>query len=68
MDTVLIGGGAFLLAAGAVFLAIDKVGKSEMADRRKRLVIYALLGALIALTIGIFHWHRAVYLANYNTG
>lgn len=28
-----------------------------------RLVIYALLGALIALTIGIFHWHRAVYLA-----
>ena len=63
MDTVLIGGGAFLLAAGAVFLAIDKVGKSEMADRRKRLVIYALLGALIALTIGIFHWHRAVWLA-----
>tara|TARA_E500000178_G_scaffold208448_1_gene205770 strand:+ start:87 stop:287 length:201 start_codon:yes stop_codon:yes gene_type:complete len=63
MDTVLVGGGAFLLAAGAVFLAIDKVGKSDMADRKKRLVIYALLGALIALTVGIFHWHRAVYLA-----
>ena len=63
MDTVLVGGGGFLLAAGAVFLAIDKVGKSQMADRKKRLVIYALLGALIALTIGIFHWHRAVYLA-----
>ena len=63
MDTVLVGGGGFLLAAGAVFLAIDKVGKSDMADRKKRLVIYALLGALIALTIGIFHWHRAVYLA-----
>ena len=63
MDTVLVGGGGFLLAAGAVFLAIDKVGKSDMADRKKRLVIYALLGALIALTIGIFHWHRAVWLA-----
>ena len=63
MDTVLVGGGGFLLAAGAVFLAIDKVGKSQMADRKKRLVIYALLGALIALTVGIFHWHRAVYLA-----
>ena len=63
MDTVLVGGGGFLLAAGAVFLAIDKVSKSDMADRKKRLVIYALLGALIALTIGIFHWHRAVYLA-----
>ena len=63
MDTVLVGGGGFLLAAGAVFLAIDKVGKSDMPDRKKRLVIYALLAALIALTIGIFHWHRAVYLA-----
>ena len=63
MDTVLVGGGGFLLAAGAVFLAIDKVGKSDMAERKKRLVIYALLGALIALTIGIFHWHSAVYLA-----
>ena len=63
MDTVLVGGGAFLLAAGAVFLAIDKVGKSDMPDRKKRLVIYALLGALIALTVSIFHWHRAVYLA-----
>ena len=64
MDTVLVGGGGFLLAAGAVFLAIDKVGKSDMADRKKRLVIYALLAALIALTISIFHWHRAVYLAS----
>ena len=63
MDTVLVGGGGFLLAAGVIFLAIDKIGKSTMADRRKRLVIYALLAALIALTIGIFHWHRAVYLA-----
>ena len=63
MDTVLVGGAVFLLAGGAIFLAIDKVGKSDMAERKKRLVIYALLAALIALTIGIFHWHRAVYLA-----
>ncbi|MGB2123299.1 MAG: diguanylate cyclase [Candidatus Puniceispirillaceae bacterium] len=63
MDTVLVGGGGFLLAAGAIFLAIDKIGKSEMADRRKRLLTYALIAALIALTISIFHWHRAVYLA-----
>ena len=62
MDTVLVGGGGFLLAAGAVFLAIDKVGKSDMADHKKRLVIYALLGALSALTMGLSHWHRAVYL------
>ena len=63
MDTVLVGGGVFLLAAGAIFLAIDRIGKSDMADRRKRLLTYALMLGLIVLTIGIFHWHRAVYLA-----
>jgi len=63
MDTVLVGGGVFLLAAGAIFLAIDRIGKSDMAERRKRLLTYALMLALIVLTIGIFHWHRAVYLA-----
>ena len=63
MDTVLVGGGVFLLAAGAIFLAIDRIGKSAMAERRKRLLTYALMLALIALTIGIFHWHRTVYLA-----
>ena len=63
MDTVLVGGGVFLLAAGAIFLAIDRIGKSDMADRHKRLLTYALMLGLIVLTIGIFHWHRAVYLA-----
>ena len=55
MDTVLVGGGVFLLATGAVFLTIDRIGKSEMAKRRKRLLTCALMPALIALTIGIFH-------------
>ena len=68
MDTVLVGGTVFLVAAGAIFLGIDRIGKSDMPERRKRLLTYALMGGLIALTIGIFHWHRAVYLANYNTG
>ena len=68
MDTVLVGGFVFLVAAGAIFLAIDKVGKSEMRDRKKRLLTYALLGGLIVLTIGIFHWHRAVWLAERGIG
>ena len=63
MDTVLVGGGGFLLAAGAIFLMIDRVGKSQMAERKKRLLTYALMLALIALAIGIFHWHRNVWLA-----
>ena len=63
MDTVLVGGSVFLLAGCAIFLAIDKVGKSEMPERTKRLITYALMGGLIVLTIGIFHWHRAVWLA-----
>ena len=52
----------YLLAAAA-FSWRRAIGKSEMADRRKRLLTYALIAALIALTISIFHWHRAVYLA-----
>ena len=68
MDTVLVGGSVFLVAAGAIFLGIDCIGKSDMPERRKRLLTYLLMGGLVALTIGIFHWHRAVYLANYNTG
>ena len=63
MDTVLAGGGGFLLVAGAIFLMIDRIGKSQMAERKKRLLTYALMLALIALAIGIFHWHRAVWLA-----
>ena len=68
MDTVLVGGLVVLVAAGAIFLGIDRIGKSDMPERRKRLLTYLLIGGLVALTIGIFHWHRAVYLANYNTG
>ena len=68
MDTVLVGGFVFLVAGGVIFLAIDKVGKSDMAERKKRLITYALMGWLIALTIGIFHWHRAVWLAEHAAG
>ena len=68
MDTVLVGGLGVLVAAGAIFLGIDRIGKSDMPKRRKQLLTYLLIVGLVALTIGIFHWHRAVYLANYNTG
>ena len=68
MDTVLVGGTVFLVAAGAIFLGIDRIGKSDMPERRKRLVTYALMGGLILLTVGIFHWHRAVYMAAYTAG
>ena len=68
MDTVLVGGFVFLLAGGAIFLAIDRVGKSDIAERSKRLITYALMGGLIVLTIGIFHWHRAVWLAEHAAG
>ena len=63
MDTVLVGGFGFLLVGGLIFLTIERIGKSDMAEKSKRLLTYALLGGLIALTFGIFHWHRAVYLA-----
>jgi len=68
MDTVLVGGSVFLVAGGLIFLAIDRVGKSDMAPRKQRLITYALMGGLIALTIGIFHWHRAVWLAERGIG
>lgn len=68
MDTVIVGGFGFLVAGGAVFLVIDKVGKSNMAERSKRLITYALMGGLIVLTIAIFRWHSTVWLAEHAAG
>ncbi len=68
MDTVIVGGFGFLVASGAVFLAIDKVSKSEMAESSKRLITYALMGGLIVLTIAIFRWHSTVWLAEHAAG
>lgn len=68
MDTVLVGGLGVLVAAGAIFLGIDRIAKSDMPERRKQLLTYLLIVALVALTIGIFHWHRAVWLAERGIG
>ena len=68
MDTVLVGGLGVLVAAGAIFLGIDRIAKSDMPERRKKLLTYLLIVALVALTIGIFHWHRAVWLAERGIG
>ena len=63
MDTVLWGGLAFLIAAGAVFFISGKLDTIEMADRHRRLINYALLGGLAVAAILIFRWHSATYLA-----
>ena len=63
MDTVLWVGLVFLLAVGGIFLAMRKIDRSAMPDRRKSLLNYALLAGIANLAIVIFRWHSATYMA-----
>ena len=67
MDTVFVGGFGVLVATGAIMLGIDRIGKSDMPERYKKVLTYLLIGGLVALTIGIFHWHSSVYMATYTS-
>ena len=44
MDTVLVGGFGFLLVGGLIFLAIERIGKSDMAEKSKRHRLMRLAG------------------------
>ena len=63
MGTVLWGGLVFLLAVGGMFLAMRRLDRWAMPDRRKRLLNYALLAGIAILAIVIFRWHSAAYMA-----
>jgi len=65
MDTVLVGGLAFLASAGALFLINDRISKSSISPRKKRLLSYLMFAVLVAMTFGIFDWHSSSYLAEY---
>ena len=43
MDMAMVGGFGLALAAGIVFLLIDRINRSETEDSRKRLITYACL-------------------------
>ena len=64
-DTVLVGGFAFLLSGGLVWVLLDKVKKSSWNDRSKRLANYALIGFLIAVAVIVIDWHSSNYKANH---
>ena len=53
MDTVLVGGLAFLASAGALFLINDRISKSSISPRKKRLLSYLMFAVLVAMTFGI---------------
>ena len=53
----------FLLAVGGMFLAMNRIDRSAMPDRKKRLLSYALLAGIAILAIVIFRWHSVTYMA-----
>lgn len=53
----------FLLAVGGMFLAMNRIDRSAMPDRKKRLLSYAPLAGIPILAIVIFHWHIVTYMA-----
>jgi hypothetical protein len=63
MDTVLWGGFLFLIAVGGMFLAMGRIDRSDLPDRKKRLLNYALMAGITALAFLIFRWHSASWMA-----
>ena len=63
VDTVLWGGLVFLLAVGGMFLAMNRIDRSPMPDRKNRLLNYALLAGIAILAVVIFRWHSVTCMA-----
>ena len=40
-----------------MFLAMNRIDRSAMSDRKKRLLNYALLAGIAILAVVIFSWH-----------
>ena len=59
MDTVLLVGLVVLLAIGGIFLAMGRIDRSTMPDRRRRLLNYTLVAGIAILAIVIFRRHSA---------
>ena len=59
MDTVLLVGLVVLLASGGIFLAMGRIDRSSMPDRRRRLLNYTLLVGIAIRAIVIFHRYSA---------
>ena len=64
-DTVLVGGFAFLVSGGVIWVLLNKVGASKMSERAKRMATYGLLACLVAVAIFVIDWHSTNYKANY---
>ncbi|MBT7219887.1 MAG: diguanylate cyclase [Alphaproteobacteria bacterium] len=67
MDTVLIGGFAFLVSGAAVWLILSRLQSSEISDRNKRLLTYFLLGLLVVMVIIVMQWHAENFKQNYQS-
>ena len=67
MDTVLIGGFAFLVSGAAVWLILSRLQSSEISDRNKRLLTYFLLGLLVVMVIVVMQWHAENFKQNYQS-
>ena len=64
-DTVLVGGFAFLVSGGIIWVLLKKVEASKMSTRAKRMANYGLLACLIAVAVLVIDWHSTNYKANY---
>jgi membrane-associated HD superfamily phosphohydrolase len=67
MDTVLIGGFAFLASGAIIWLVLSRLQNSEVSDRKKRLLTYCLLGLLVIMVIVVMQWHAENYKQNYQS-
>ena len=66
MDTVLIGGFAFLVV-GRDLAYIITASEVRRSDRKKRLLTYFLLGLLVIMVIVVMQWHAENFKQNYQS-
>ena len=68
MNTSMLLGLVFVILACVAFLFLDRVNRSDMEDRRKKLISYGLFAGLAALSVLIFRLHSAGWITEQGIG
>ena len=68
MNTSMLLGFVFVILACVAFLFLDRVNRSDMEDRRKKLISYGLFAGLVALSVLIFRLHSAGWITEQGIG
>tara|TARA_B100001939_G_scaffold4401_1_gene4176 strand:- start:170 stop:427 length:258 start_codon:yes stop_codon:yes gene_type:complete len=67
-DTVLFGGLGILILGGLIWFLAQRVSKSGLSEKTRRLSIYLIIGGFILCVIMVMRWHSENYIAQNKLG